>query len=68
MLSDESAEVRLARIETKLDTIANRLVEDHEERLRSLEKWRYSLPVALLLAVASGAVSAVALIIRLGGG
>lgn len=66
MLSDETAEVRLARIETKLDGIAERLVEDHETRLRALERWRYALPVTLMFAVASIAVSIAAVFTRLG--
>lgn len=28
-------------------------LRDHEDRLRSLERWRYTLPVTLILAVAS---------------
>lgn len=67
MLSDETAEVRLARIETKLDTIVQHLMDDHEARLRSLEKWRYALPPTLVLAVASIVISIAAVFTRLGG-
>lgn len=44
---------RLARIEGKLDLIGLQLTQveksnsDHEERIRILERWRYSLPAGL---------------------
>lgn len=66
MLSDETAEVRLARIETKLDSIVKWLVDDHEQRLRKLEKWRYGLPVTLVIAAISIVVSIAAIYIKLG--
>ena len=44
--------VQLAVISEQL-----KAVPDHEARIRSLEKWRYGLPIAGLLAVASVAVS-----------
>lgn len=28
-------------------------IQDHESRIRALERWRYSLPVAVVLAVVS---------------
>lgn len=31
---------------------------DHESRIRALEKWRYGLPIASLLAIASAGLSA----------
>lgn len=65
MLSEESTEARLARIETKLDSIVQWLVNDHESRIRKLEKWRWSLPPALILAVASIAISVAAVLVRL---
>lgn len=66
MLSDESSEARLARIETKLDTVVSRLVDDHEERVRALERWRYALPVSFLFSVASITVAVAAVFTRLG--
>jgi hypothetical protein len=36
-MNDEAVEVRLARIEVKLDTFLSRVM-DHEGRLRTLEK------------------------------
>lgn len=66
MLSDESTEARLARIETKLDSIVKWLVDDHEQRLRKLEKWRYGLPLTLVLAAASVVVSVAAVWVRIG--
>lgn len=39
----------LVRIESKLD----RAIDDHEKRLRSVERWMYALPPTLILAVAS---------------
>jgi hypothetical protein len=42
----------LSEIKGKADTTAS-AVPDHETRIRSLEKWRYALPPAILLALAS---------------
>jgi hypothetical protein len=42
----------LVRIDTKLD-LALRQQEDHEGRIRSLERWRYTLPTSAVLSVAS---------------
>jgi hypothetical protein len=36
----------------RLKTVAEQL-PDHENRIRALERWRYSLPLALLAALAS---------------
>jgi hypothetical protein len=44
--------VLLARIEVKLDNALSQ-TQDHETRIRSLEKWRYTLPVTVLVSVAS---------------
>lgn len=33
---------------------------DHEQRIRSLEKWRYAIPASLIIAVGTG----VALVLR----
>lgn len=41
---------RTARMEEKLDTVVE-TVNDHEERLRSTEKWRWGIPGAGVLAV-----------------
>lgn len=73
MLSDESNEARLARIETrfdslekKIDVFFQRLMDDQEQRIRKLEKWRNALPVTLVLAVVSIVASVAAVYIRLG--
>lgn len=39
----------LARIEAKLD----KAIDDHERRLRQVERWVYGLPPTFVLAVAS---------------
>lgn len=47
---------RLARIETKLDILITdygKSDEDHETRLRALERWRYALPTSIVLAIGS---------------
>lgn len=49
-----------------LESLTKQRTEDHETRLRSLEKWRYGLPATLVLAVASIAVSIAAVFTRLG--
>lgn len=46
---ERSAEEFNRRIEVKLD----KAVDDHEIRLRALERWRYALPTSLVLAVGS---------------
>jgi hypothetical protein len=43
---------KLAVITTKLEA-----VPDHEARIRALEKWKYSLPITLLLAIVSVALT-----------
>lgn len=54
---------RLARIESALESIRRDRDEmmkdrdDHENRLRGLERWRYMLPSSLLTALASAAVA-----------
>ncbi|MER5252884.1 hypothetical protein [Streptomyces sp. NPDC002855] len=55
MATDEEIQVavRLARIEEKLDQLVetNRVRgEDHENRIRALERWRYAIPPTLVLA------------------
>jgi hypothetical protein len=37
---------------------------DHESRIRSTERWRYSLPVSLVLALGSSTVAVAELITR----
>lgn len=59
---------RLARIEATLEGIRRDRDEmqkerdDHETRLRSLERWRYMLPSSLLAAVVSAGVTVYGLI------
>jgi hypothetical protein len=43
----------LQRIESKLD----RAIDDHERRLRSVERWMYAMPPTLILASASVVIS-----------
>ena len=73
MAPDESATVRLvdiyarqiemgtllAVITEQLKTAADR-GNDHEARLRALERWRYALPLSALGALASAALAAAA--------
>jgi hypothetical protein len=61
---------RLARIETALEGIRRdrdemqKETDDHETRIRGLERWRYMLPSSLITAVASAAVTVYGLIGR----
>ena len=54
---------RLTRIETTLEGIRRDRDEmmkdrdDHETRIRGLEKWKYMLPSSLVAAIASAAVT-----------
>lgn len=44
--------------------MADEIHQDHEARLRILERWRYSLPVSLLVSGGSALVAALALVRR----
>ncbi|MFT2016280.1 hypothetical protein ACMA1D_10620 [Streptomyces sp. 796.1] len=57
-MQDESREVidRLARIETKLDAAIFRS-DDHEARIRRVERWFYALPVSAVASVAAAATA-----------
>jgi hypothetical protein len=54
---------RLARIETTLDGIRRdrdemqRDRDDHESRIRGLERWKYMLPSSLVTAIVSAVVT-----------
>ena len=54
---------RLARIETQLEGIRRdrddmqRTRDDHETRLRGLERWKYMLPSTLVTALVSAAIT-----------
>jgi hypothetical protein len=62
MSEPEDLLVRLARIETKLDAALSR-ADDHEGRIRSLERARWPLPsLAVVVSVASLAVAAAELV------
>lgn len=67
MTGDERS--RLDIIEAKVDTVLVKLsyieksAADHENRLRSVERWKMSIPITMLLALATilgGVVSRVA--------
>lgn len=49
-----------------LEELTKDRTADHETRIRSLEKWRWSLPPTLVLAVASIAISVAAVFVRIG--
>jgi hypothetical protein len=63
MTEDDNAMLaRLVRIETLLETefrSINRQLADHEQRLRTSERWRYALPISALAAVASALAAVV---------
>ena len=50
---------RLDVIEAKVDTVLTKLsyieerAKDHEDRLRSVERWKLSIPISMLLVVAT---------------
>lgn len=50
---DNSFWERLVRIETKLDLYIVNGIQDHENRIRQLERWRYAIPASVLTGVAS---------------
>lgn len=47
--------IKQGELGTQLAVISEQLkaVPDHETRIRSLEKWRYSMPISLLVSLAS---------------
>lgn len=45
----------LSEMDKKLDNV----IRDHEQRLRSVEKWMYAVPVAALVAVGSMAAAVI---------
>lgn len=58
---------RLVRIEVKLDELLkaqDKGHEDHETRLRAIERWKYALPLTALTAVASAVVATAAFLGR----
>lgn len=68
MTDDADVRDRLVRMEGKIDLIglqhatAERIANDHEDRLRALERWKYALPVTALAAVVTGATTIIAAI------
>jgi hypothetical protein len=55
----EQLRERLVRIETKLDLYIINNIQDHETRMRQLERWKYAIPASLLTAVASAVATIV---------
>jgi len=65
-MANETVQITLTDIYVELrrlqDTVAAMTpqsvqINDHETRLRALERWRYSLPVSLVLALGSTGVA-----------
>jgi hypothetical protein len=51
---------RLESIEDKLDTITDnqtRTIADLEQRIRTVERWMYTVPATLLTAIAAAAIT-----------
>lgn len=61
-LKDVWIEVRRLQDTVAMMTPQAQQLADHENRLRSSERWRYSLPVSLLLALGSSALATAELI------
>ena len=51
--------IKLGEMSAQLAVVVEKLgaIPDHETRIRKLEQWRYGLPFAGLLALASAALS-----------
>lgn len=45
-------EAKIDRLTDKVDVI-NAKVDDHETRMRSVERWKLSIPISVLLAIAT---------------
>lgn len=56
--------IELMKIKETLGELKNSAdkVPDHETRIRALEKWRYALPPAIILALMSAIVSVLGLL------
>lgn len=63
-LADVYAEVRKCQDAILAMQPQQGTLNDHEDRLRGLEKWKYALPTSLVLAFSSAIVGAVELITR----
>lgn len=61
-LKDVWIEVRRLQDTVALMTPQATQLADHENRIRSTERWKYSLPVSMVLAIGSSAVGVVELI------
>lgn len=61
-LKDVWIEVRRLQDTVALMTPQATQLADHENRIRSAERWRYALPISLLLAVGSSATAVVELV------
>jgi hypothetical protein len=46
-------ELRKVQDQIMLMTPQAMVIQDHEQRIRSIERWKYALPTSLVLAVAS---------------
>lgn len=53
----EQLRERLVRIETKIDLYIINGIQDHESRVRVLEKWKYGVPASMFTALASVAAT-----------
>lgn len=61
-LKDVWIEVRRLQDTVALMTPQATQLADHENRIRSGERWRYALPISLLLAVGSSATAVAELV------
>lgn len=61
-LKDVWIEVRRLQDTVAMMTPQAMQLADHENRIRSTERWRYSLPISLILALGSSAVGITELI------
>lgn len=53
--------LKLCRLEEKVNDVTSqgKTITDHESRLRGLERWKYTLPTSLLLAVVSVVIAVI---------
>jgi hypothetical protein len=57
--------VEVARLSTRVDAVLSQMpvqLTDHESRLRSLERWRYGIPVGAGAAITAAALTAVQMV------
>lgn len=52
-MSGEPTLGEIARSLARIEAALNKVADDHEDRIRKIERWTYAVPPTIVLAVAS---------------